>query len=191
VKFLKNASITLGDKSFMNQKPKIILNPTQANEQLTTTGRLTNTGKEITSWSILSKILAYQVLELLTDDACQVIEHQSEFYTWTDSNGLDKEMDGLTITAIILRCLHPHHKVYMSSEIGKVKKMTIAQYDNDVNLYFDAIKSPKVQIDRKDAMAYTDDAFVHDIFAQLKNKMLPSYFKQEFTSLERHWRMDK
>jgi hypothetical protein len=59
----KNASITLGDESFTNQTLKIILNLTQANEQLTTAGRLTNAGKEIISWHILSKILAYQVFD--------------------------------------------------------------------------------------------------------------------------------
>jgi hypothetical protein len=40
-------------------------------------------------------------------------------------------------------------------------------------------------------MAYTDNAFVHDIFVQLKNKMLPHVFKSKFTLLERHWQMDK
>jgi hypothetical protein len=38
---------------------------------------------------------------------------------------------------------------------------------------------------------YTDDAFVCDIFAQLKNEMLPHDFRSEFTSLERRWQMDK
>jgi hypothetical protein len=166
----------------MNQTPKIILVLTPANGQLIITGRLTNAGEEIISHCILSKIFVYQVLELLTDDACQVIECQSEFYTWTDSNGLDKEMDSLTITALILQRLCPHHKVDMYSEIGKVKKMTIAQYENNVSHYFDATKSLKLYIDSKDATAYTDDALVCDIFAQLKHKMLTSDFKQEFTS---------
>jgi hypothetical protein len=100
-------------------------------------------------------------------------------------------MYSLTITAIILQCLRPHHKVHMYPEIEKVKKMTIAQYDNNINIYFDTIKSLKLQIDSEDEMAYTNDAFVCDIFAQLKNEMLPSDFKQEFPSLERHWQMDK
>jgi hypothetical protein len=69
--------------------------------------------------------------------------------------------------------------------------MTIAQYDNKINLYFNAIKSFKLQIDCKDAMAYTDDAFICDIFAQLKNESLPSDFKQKFTSLERCSLVDK
>ncbi len=40
-------------------------------------------------------------------------------------------------------------------------------------------------------MAYTDDTFVHDIFLQLKDEALPLEFKNEFTSLERCWQMDK
>jgi hypothetical protein len=69
--------------------------------------------------------------------------------------------------------------------------MTIAQFDNDINLFFDSIRSSKLQIDSKDPLAYTDDAFVCNIFDQLKNKMLPHDFRSEFTSLERRWQMDK
>ncbi len=69
--------------------------------------------------------------------------------------------------------------------------MTIAQYDNNINLFFDSIKSVKLQFDSKDPMAYRDDAFVCDIFVQLKNELLPHDFKSEFTSLERRWQMDK
>jgi hypothetical protein len=49
----------------------------------------------------------------------------------------------------------------------------------------------KLQIDCKDPLAYTDDAFVCNDVAQLKNKMLPHDFRSEFTSLQRHWQMDK
>ncbi len=77
----------------------------------------------------------------------------------------------MTITALILWCLRPHHKMDMYSKIGAVEKMTIVQYNNGINIFFDSIKSVKLQIDSKDAMAYTDNAFVHDFFVQLKNKM--------------------
>ena len=42
---------------------------------------------------------------MLSDDVHKVIERQSEEYTWTDVTGLDKEMDGMTILALILQCL--------------------------------------------------------------------------------------
>jgi len=79
----------------------------------------------------------------------------------------------------------------MYSEIGTIKKMTVAQFDNDINLFCDSIKSVKLQINSKDPNAYTDEAFVCDIFVQIKNKLLPHDFKSEFTSLERRWQMDK
>ncbi len=132
-------------------------------------GRLTHAEKECITQCILSKIMAYQKLGLLTDDAHQVIEHRSEFYTWKDSSGLGKEMDCLTITAIILQRLCPHHKVDMYSEIGKVKKMTITQYDKDEHLYFDAIQSLKLQIGSNDETAYTDDALF--VISLLNSKM--------------------
>jgi hypothetical protein len=73
----------------------------------------------------------------------------------------------------------------------KPKKLTVAQFDNDIHLFFNAMKSIKLQIDQKDASAYTDDAFVRDLFLQLKDESLSSDFKHEFTSLERHWQIDK
>ena len=87
---------------------------------------------------------------MLSDDARKVIAGQSEEYTWTEENGLDEEMDDMTILALILWCLRPHYKVDMYSEIGAIKQMTIVQYDEDINLFFDSIKSVKLQIDSKD-----------------------------------------
>ena len=79
----------------------------------------------------------------------------------------------------------------MYAKIKKAKKFTVAQFNNDIHLFFDAIKSIKLQIDQKDSSAYTNDAFVCDLFLQLKHESLPSDFKNEFTSLERRWQMDK
>ena len=45
---------------------------------------------------------AYLILSMLSDDARKVIERQSEEYTWTDAAGLDKEMDGMAILALVL-----------------------------------------------------------------------------------------
>jgi hypothetical protein len=81
---------------------------------------------------------------MLSDDACKVNERQSEEYMWKDMNGLDEEMDGMTITTLALWRLQPHHKVDMYFKIGAVKKMTLAQYDNNINLFFDSIKSVKL-----------------------------------------------
>jgi hypothetical protein len=36
-------------------------------------------------------------------------------------------MDGMTILALVIRRLRPHHKVDMYAEIGLVKKLTLAQ----------------------------------------------------------------
>ena len=60
----------------------------------------------------------------------------------------------------------------MYSKIGAIKQMTSVQYDNDINLFIDSVKSVKLQINSKDPLAYTDQAFVRDIFFQLKNELL-------------------
>ncbi len=87
-------------------------------------------------------------------------------------------MDGITIVALMLKRLHPHHKVDMYSKFGAVKKMTIAQFDNDINLFFDSIKSDKLQIDSKDPLAYTDDAFVCDIFCSTQEWIAPNRLQE-------------
>ncbi len=74
----------------------------------------------------------------------------------------------------------------MYAEIGKAKKLTVAQFDNDIILFFDAMKSTKLQIDQKDSLACMDDAFVQDLFIQLKDESLPLDFKQEFTNGQRN-----
>jgi len=100
----KNASFTWGFETFTTQTPRVIRKLTQAdaNGELTTTGGLTADGKEVIQKILQAKIFAYQVLSLLSDDARKVIERQSEEYTWTDENGLDEEMDGMTILTLIL-----------------------------------------------------------------------------------------
>jgi hypothetical protein len=41
----------------------------------------------------------------------------------------------------------------MYTEIGKAKKLTVAQFDNGIHLFFDAMKSIKLQFDQKDSLA--------------------------------------
>jgi hypothetical protein len=173
----KHALLTWGDQSFTNQNPKVIRELTQADGHLTIAGRLTVIGKAIIQEQIYSKILAHQAMAMLSNKSHQVIEHQIDQFVWKDENGIDEEMDGLTIVALILWRLCPHHKVDMYAEIWEIKKLTVAQFDNDIHLFFDAMKSIKLQIDQKDPMAYTDDTFVRDIFLQLKDESLPLEFK--------------
>jgi hypothetical protein len=79
----------------------------------------------------------------------------------------------------------------MFTEIAKAKKLSISQHDNDVQLYFDAIKFLKLQIDQKDPTAYTEDAFIRDLFLQLKHDSLPAEFRLEFARQETRWLMNK
>ncbi len=170
----KHASIIWGNDSFTVQYPKVISEITQADVHLTVASRLTQKGKDLIQGRLHSKIIASQILSILSDDTCQVIEHQLDKYSWTDLAGLDEERDGMTISALVLCCLCPLHKVDMYAEIRIIKTISIAQYDNDVHLYFDAITSKKLAIDMKDSTAYTNDSFVQDIFQQLKHEFLPS-----------------
>ncbi len=75
----KHASLTWGFGSFTNQSPQVICALTQAYGELTATGKLTPVGKEVIQKRLHSKtkILAFQILAMLSDDACKVIEHQS------------------------------------------------------------------------------------------------------------------
>jgi hypothetical protein len=107
----KHASLTWGDESFTNQSPKSISDLTKANGHLTDTGDLTQDGKVLIQGHMHCKILAYQILAMLTDGARQVIKRQAEEYTWKDLSGLDEETDLMTILTLVIRCLSPHHKM--------------------------------------------------------------------------------
>ena len=99
---IKHASLTWGDCSFTVMATNTIDPLSQANGFLGTGGGLTNSGKEIVLERMHSKFLGHQLLELLTDSACQAIEQQSKLYTWANLSGREEEVDGLTILALIL-----------------------------------------------------------------------------------------
>ncbi len=107
---------------------------TVANGFLNGAGALNDQGKELILERMHSKFLAHQLLELLTDSACQAIEQQSALYTWTNANRHEEQLNGLMILALVLARICPNFKVDMYAEITKVKQLTISQYDNDVQL---------------------------------------------------------
>jgi hypothetical protein len=77
----KHASVTWGNKSFTNQTPKIISDLTPVDRHLNKYERLTPDGKQVIQEHILSDYFAYHVMDLIADDAHQVIERQCELYT--------------------------------------------------------------------------------------------------------------
>jgi hypothetical protein len=79
---------------------------------------------------------------------------------WTSPDGKDKEKDGLTILALVLDQIGPHYKVDMFLEIEKIKKEKLEHYENNPDLFFNAICCHKLLIDQKNPLAYTDDQFV-------------------------------
>jgi hypothetical protein len=187
----KYTSLTWGNQSFTIMTSNTIKALTVANGGLGHAGALTDAGKDLVLKQMHSKFLSHQIMELLTDSACWVIEQHSDFYTWVSQSGRKEEVDGLTILALILASICANFKVDMYNEITKVKKLTIAQYHNDVQLFFDVIKFFKFHNDQKDPTAYTEDAFIWDIFLQLKQDSLPVEFQIEFGHQETRWMMNK
>jgi hypothetical protein len=139
---------------------------TVANGGLGCAGPLTEAGKDLVLKQMHSKFLGHQIMELLTDSTCQAIEQHSSFYRWVSQNRRKDKVEGLTILALILAHICPNFKVDMYTEITKVKKLTVAQYNNDVQLF-----------DQKDPTAYAEDALIWDIFLQLKQHSLPAKFE--------------
>jgi hypothetical protein len=135
--------------------------------------------------------MAHQVLSLLTPTARQTVEQLKKLYTWVTPDGKEEEMDGLTILAIILNRIRPHYKVDMYLEIEKLKKETLEQHGNQVDLYFDSVRLHMLGIMQKNTQAYTDDQFVRDIFKELKGEQLPSPFRLEFERAEVKWLMNR
>ncbi len=99
-------------------------------------------------------------------------------------------MDGRIILALVVNPIHPHYKVDMYLKIKKIKKESLEQYENNLELFYDSIHYYKFHIDQKNPLAYTDDQFVHDIFKQLKGKLLLPAFCLEFEHAEVKWLMN-
>jgi hypothetical protein len=100
-------------------------------------------------------------------------------------------VDGLTILAIILNRIRPHYKVDMYLEIERLKKETLEQHGNQVDLYFDSVCLHMLGIMQKNTQTYTDDQFVRDIFKELKSEQLPLPFHLEFERAEVKWLMNR
>ncbi len=161
----KHASLTRGDCSFTIMESNTIEPLTFANGVLACAGTLMDSGKELILEQMHSKFLGHQIMELLTDSAHQAIGQHSNLYTWVSQNGRKEKVDSLMLLALILAHICPNFKVDVYTKITKLKKLTIAQHDNDVQLFFDAIKYLKLYIDQKDPTAYTEDAPIQDILS--------------------------
>ncbi len=167
---LLNALITWGNDSFENKMPQIICKMTIANGlAMTSSNPKPNTpeGENLQMACMHSMFLVHQLLESLSLAACQSIKQFKKLYTWASPDGKDKEMDGLTILALVINRICPHYKVDVYIEIEKIKKENLEQYENNLELFFDSICYHKLHIDQKNLLAYTDDKFVCDIFKQL------------------------
>ena len=78
----------------------------------------------------------------------------------------------------------------MNTQIGYAKAIKLSGYKFHVSAFLDVMKEIKLKTDKKDANAYTDDAFVHGIFFQLKEAPVESS-KTEFGLLNIKWMMGK
>jgi hypothetical protein len=121
----KHASIIWGNHTFTVSTTEID-ELTATNGFPTVGNNLNANGKALILKRMHSKFLGHHLLELLTDSAHQAIEQQNLLYTWTSNLGMEEEIDGLTVLALILLRIRPYFKVDMYAEITKVKKLTIA-----------------------------------------------------------------
>ena len=64
--------------------------------------------------------------------------------------------------------MKPRYKVDIYTEIGNTKLLKLCNFKCSMSAYLDAMKEIKLKIDKKDAATYTNDAFTHGIFFQLK-----------------------
>jgi hypothetical protein len=132
---LLNASITWGNNLFTNKMPQIIHKMMIANGLAMTPSNLKPSkpeGENLQMACLHSKFLVHQFLESLSLAACQSIKQFKKLHTWTSPDGKDKEMDELTILALVINCICPHYKVDMYLEIEKIKKENLEQYENNL-----------------------------------------------------------
>jgi hypothetical protein len=53
-------------------------------------------------------------------------------------------MDGMNIVALILHRLCPQNKVDMHAEIRNIKKLALAQYDNNIHLFLQCYQQQEI-----------------------------------------------
>ena len=188
----KYASTIWGDMSFDASSPMTIRVLEEARDEITThtIPRLTSNGKDIMRDRTHSKILAHQIMAILDEDGQRTLLLEKEQFTWKSSDRRNTEFDGLVMLAILLSRVKPHYQVDMWQELKKSKELTLKQFGNNVVQYLDEMKIMKMSIDEKDIGAYTDNAYVKDIFAQLKLAPVDS-FSQEYERLESRWLLGK
>ena len=187
----KYASVIWGDASFSETGPMTIRDLKDPEERSNhTPPRLTQLGKDIIRDRMHSKILAHQIMVILDEEGRRTLSIEKDLYTWKAADGRDVEFDGFTMAAIVLSRIKPHYQVDMFNELTKVKALTLKQFGNNVVTYLDEMKAKKLLIDEKDAAAYTDRAYVKDIFTQLKLAPVDAFAK-EYEQMETKWLRNK
>ena len=131
-------------------------------------------------------MMAHQILAILTPEARDAIKLEAKEFTWTSTDGRNEEFDGLTICALAMNRLFPHYKVDMFAEVDKMRRIELKDFNYEIPKYFDRMKKQKILIDQKDRRAYTDDAFLRDLFRQLKDAPNESY-RVEYENQETKW----
>ena len=140
---LLNALITWGNDLFTKDTPQVISEMTIANGLASTPTNLKPSkpdGENLQMARLQSKFLANQLLESHSPTTLQSIEQFSQLYTWTNLDGKDEEMDGLTVLALVINHIRPHYKVNMYLEIEKVKPVTVDQHKNSIEAFFDTLR---------------------------------------------------
>ena len=113
------------------------------------------------------------------------VELKSKLYTWTSSDGREEEYCGLTILCVILSRLKPHWRVNTFKMIEDAQSVTLESKEWNITTYCDQTKIKKEHINAIDSKAYTDDAFVGDLFKQLKTAPIKAF------ATKYDWIMDK
>lgn len=184
----KKASLVWGDESWTEQANQEIRALTAARGEISNHNppRILEPGKTVNRDRTHSKFLAHQILSILTPEAQASIELEAEHYTWTSADGRDEEHDGLVVCALVMARVFPHYKVDMFAEVDKMRKIELKDFNFDLTKYFDKMKQQKILIDQKDRRAYTDDAYLRDLFRQLKEAPNES-FRVEYENQETKW----
>ena len=62
--------------------------------------------------------------------------------------------------------------MFAKAKITEAKELELQDYKFNVSSYFDAMKVMEIKIYQKGPLAYSDEAFVPDLFSQLKDAPL-------------------
>jgi hypothetical protein len=159
---LKTANRTWGDKSWANSADQQI-QPLSAARGEVHGANLNADGKTAFLKRWHSKIMAEQLIGMLSDEGQRTIKLNEDKYTWRDDVSGEVIEDGLSVLYFIQQVIRPNVNIDIYKELSRAKALVPSQFGHDIPQFISKLEQKRVYINSKVKNAYLDGAFLVDL----------------------------